>query len=473
MIFLGQYTMISYPLSLFNLNHSWHSSLDNESFWQDLLFRQARQDRNLRHFLTRILEEDNPLQQTAQSGADEEKVRYPIASLKTSLRHYLVQIDLGQCHQDVPLSSMRQIFFKVAEESEKFTRFWSNLQTRQRASSSLETICLDSQPQESSIKSVLHFAARQRIVVGYVNGDVRCYDQSTLAVKEHFRASTESSTPIFCLAAFRHLLVTGAGSGSVTFWNFAEDGSPKPVIHFRHDVGPVCFLKIRDDRLIASSYSGLITVWRLELGLTSACVAVHPILNCNVGYWEMDVDVDRDYVASAASDGLRLWKLSEDDQEPQARHIVDEQFYDLAVYLVPRRDYLVVATDGGILKLLKKSTGKLLARFYDGYLVSDQPSTVVKLSRVEHFLVATYAEGWVRAWDLERIIEQCCQSSSSAAAGAGDNGDARDVKTIQIPSESMFPLEAAAVDYTNDSIAYSKCTITEQNVYLIREKLNL
>ena len=259
---------------------------------------------------------------------------------------------------------------------------------------------------------------------------------------------------VFCLVAYRQFLVTGDGNGKVAFWKF-HDGKVIEACQLQHDIGPTCFLKVRGDQVIASTYSGLISVWRLKYGDSNQQLTALRIFCTNVNYWEMDVDVDREFAVSASSDGIRIWRFQENNSDPPCLRIVDTSYFDFAVLLLTNTDFLLVAKDGNSFTLMRKATGAVVSSFRDandipkGCAVSDIPTTVTRLGQIGRFLVATYAEGWTRMWDLDQVVEECCRMGADAANDPN--------KCVVVQAEIEFHLDHMRMDYTESSVVYYVC----------------
>ena len=448
--------------------------MENDSFWQDMLYKNARGNKTWRHFLEEVLNKREVFVADEDSRSAHQITNVTASAsdeLKNSLRLYRSAFESRKQHLDsrankAALPSMRQIFFRTSSVTERFSQFWSR-QDENSASTTPESENeeVSLAHHDSSIQSVLHFSARRRIAVGHHDGVVRCYrDEPPFSVTEHYRAIV--AAPIYVIASFGRFLVTGAGTADISFWDLVDEEmveankpapAPRSVLEFRHDAGPICFLKIRGNLLIASNYSGLVCVWRIESGIAETSLQAHPIFSGNGLHWEMDVDVDSHYVASASSDGLRLWNL---DDGALLRCVVDEEFYDTAVLFLPDEDYLIVGTDGGVLKMIRKSTGKVIGRFRGS---ADSAAPVVRLERLEgHHLAVTYGEDAHCVWDLDVVISRCCLGEATTKS------DVRDV--VIIPPESAFRLEANRVDYSRENIVYSSCVNGEAKLSVVRRR---
>ena len=396
--------------------------------------------------------------------------------LKNSLRRYRSAFESGKEHLDnrsnSALPSMRQIFCRISSVAERFSQFWSCQDENSPTTSGSDNEEVRLAHHDSGIQSVLHFTARRRIAVGHRDGVVRCYrDEPPFSVLENYCAS--EAAPINVIASFQRFLVTGAGTADISFWDLVDvdEGietnktappAPRSVLEFRHDAGPICFLKIRGNLLIASNYTGLVSVWRIESGIKETSLQAHPIfsvngLNCRYG--DMDVDVDPHYVASASSDGVRLWSL---DDGALLRCVADEEFYDTAVLFLPDEDLLIVGTDGGVLKMICKSTGKVIGRFRGDFDAGETP--VVRLELIGgHHLAVTYDEDGHCIWDLDVVMSRfSCLGEHSKS----DDGDV----VVSIPPESAFRLEANRVDYSRENVVYSACAAGEDKLCVVRRR---
>ena len=468
---------------------SWLCSLENDSFWQEMLYKKARRNKMWRHLLEEVLKKSSAFVGKEDSRRSTHQITDVTTSasddLKNSLRRYRSAFESRKEHLDnrsnSALPSMRQIFCRISSVAERFSQFWSCQDENSPTTSGSDNEEVRLAHHDSGIQSVLHFTTRRRIAVGHRDGVVRCYqDEPPFSVLEDYRAS--EAAPINVIASFQRFLVTGAGTADISFWDLvdvdqetvganklATPAPPRSVLEFRHDAGPICFLKIRGNLLIASNYSGLVCVWRIESGIaettsSSSSFRAHMIFSGNGLHWEMDVDVDPHYVASASSDGLRLWNL---EDGALLRCVVDEEFRDTAVLSLPDEDFLIVGTDGGVLKMIRKSTGKVIGRFRRGGADDASfTSPVIRLERLEgRHLAVTYLVDAHCIWDLDVVITRFCSSLGESTSKKSDGGVG---EVLSIPPESAFRLEANRVDYSRENIVYSAYVAGEVKICVVR-----